>query len=318
MLTSNASYAREMDRAPDDRAVQTGQIDPAPVLGQWSNTNHRSWGVSHAELVRRDGGLDVRIIGADPQDQPHDWGRAPVARLFTDGPGSSRVCAYTATFELAHARTEIQANVNHGLTVVTALTSFTDGSGRLSYLTREFLSRRELPASPGRTPLGTGATTAQPAAARGEERLPMLRGNIDPAPLLCRWYNTDQASRGIAEIRCELRDGQFLVRVVAVGPQGPIDWDEVAATLHTDISITGGGRATVEAATDGRPTPNYADISATDAGPAFWATYDHGFQRVHLQARIYLGVLVVAMFTEFTDDSGRANYFHREFYVREA
>jgi len=301
---------------PDERVAQTGQLDPAPVLGTWSNTNHRSWGISRAELVRRDGGLDVHIIGADPQDQPHDWGRAPVSRLFTDGPGASRVCAYTATFDLGHARAEIQANVNHGLTVVAALTSFTDGSGRVSYLTREFLSMGEPPAALGHAQPWPGVTTTRPAATRGEDRLPMLRGSIDPAPLLCRWTNTDQASRGIAEIRCAFQDGQLRVRVVAVGPQGPIDWGEVAATLHTDLSITGGGRATVDVVTVGRPTPYYADISATDAGPAFWATYDHGFQRVHLQARIYLGVLVVAMFTEFTDDSGRANYFHREFFIR--
>lgn len=300
---------------PDGRAAPTVRLDPAPVLGPWSNTNHRSWGISHAELVRRDGGLDVRIIGADPQDQPHDWGRAPVSRLFTDGPGSDRVCAYTATFELAHARAEIQANVNHGLTVLAALTSFTDGSGRLSYLTREFLSHGEPPAALDQVRSGALVTT-RPAATRGEDRLPMLRGSIDPAPLLCRWTNTDRASRGIAEIRCGFQAGQLRVRVVAVGPRGPIDWGEVAASLHTDLSITGGGRARLDVVPDGHPAPYYADVSATDAGPAFWATFDHGFQRVQLQARIYLGVLVVAMFTEFTDDSGRADYFHREFFIR--
>lgn len=318
MLTTNASYAREMDRTPSDLAVSAGQIDPAPVLGEWSNTNHRSWGISHAELVRQDGGLEMRIIGTDLEDGPHDWGRTPVTRLFTDGPSSSRACAYTATFELPHARTEIQSEVKQGVSIVAALTSFTDGSGRSSYMSREFMTRRELRAATGRAPLGTGIAPAEPAAARGEDRLAMLRGNIDPAILLCRWSNTNQASRGITEIRCELRDGQCQVRTIAVGPQGPIDWGEVAGTLYSDLGITGGGRAAAEAMTRGRPTPHYADISVTDAGPAFWAIYDHGFQRVHLQARINLGLLVVVVLTEFNDDSGRADYYHREFFVREA
>ena len=317
MPTSIARYACELDLLPDDRAVQTGRLDPAPTLGAWSNTNYRSLGISHAELLRRrDGGLDVRIIGTDPPDRSHDWGRASSTRLFTDGPGSSRVCAYTATFELAHARTEIQAEVKHGLTIAAAFTSFTDGSGRANYYSREFLTRPELPTAPDHTTPGPGAT--QPAAVRGEDRLPMLRESIDPAPLLSRWSNTDQTSRGITELSCQFRDGQLQVGAVAVGPEGPIDWGEVAATLYTDISVTGGGRAAVAAVTDGRPTPHYADISVTDLGPAFWVTYDHGFQRVHVQARINLGVLVVVVFTEFTDDSGRADYVHREFFIRQA
>jgi hypothetical protein len=308
-------YARDLDRVPDGQVVRPDSIDPAPILGEWSNANRSTWGISRAGLVRQHGGIDLHIIAADPLDEPHDWGRVPIVKLFTDGPGSSQVCGYTAAYELGHARTQIQANMNHGLTVIAALTNFTDGSGRCGYLSREFFCRRAMPAASARPPLGSDTAATRVAVACGDDRLPMLCASIDPAPLLCQWRNADEASRGIAEIRCKLRDDHLVVRVVAVGPQGPIDWGEVVATLHTDLSATGGGRATVEAVTDGRPTPHYADISATDAGPAFLATYDHGFQRVHLQARINLGVLVVAMFSEFTDDTGRADYFHREVFI---
>lgn len=155
-----------------------------------------------------------------------------------------------------------------------------------------------------------------PTCVRGDDRLPMLLAPIDPSPLLGRWRNADLTSRGLVEITCAWRDDQLFVRVAAADHDGSIDWGEVPAVLHADISATGGGRAAVPPVIDGRPTAHYADISATDAGPAFSASYDHGFLRVHLQARINLGVLVVAMFNDFIDHSGRMDYFHREVFVR--
>lgn len=157
----------------------------------------------------------------------------------------------------------------------------------------------------------------QLVCARGDDRLPMLQAPIDPQPLLHQWRNTDRASRGIAEVGCVLRDGELRVQVRAVGPDGLIDWGETSAVLHTDITATGGGRAAAPAVTDGKPTGHYADTTATESGPAFAATYDHGFQRAHLQARIVLGVLVVLTYTEFLDDSGRADYYTRELFIHE-
>jgi hypothetical protein len=310
-------YARDLDRVPGDQAVSLSPIDPTPILGAWSNANRSTWGISHAELIRQDDGIAVHIVAADPPGEPRDWGRAVVEKLFADGPGSNRVRGYTAAFDLGHARTRIQANVDYGVTVIAAFTTFTDDSGRVSYLSREFYRRGAVPAGSTSARLAAGSAATRLAAARGDDRLPMLHARIDPAPLLYRWRNTNDATRGVAEIRCELRDDQFVVRVIAAGPEGPVDWGEAVATLYADISSTGGGRAAADPVTDGHPTPHYADLSATDAGPAFLATYDHGFQRVHLQGRINLGLLVVAAFTTFTDDSGRADYYHREAFAPE-
>jgi hypothetical protein len=155
------------------------------------------------------------------------------------------------------------------------------------------------------------------AYARGDDRLPMVAGGaLNTERLLNRWRNTDANTRGISEVTCSERDGQVYVRVTAVGPDGPLDWGEVPAVLFSDISVTGGGRAAVEPMTDGQPTPHYADISATDGGPAFWATYEHGFMTVHLQARFNIGILPIAIFTDFHDDSGRVNYMMREVFIR--
>ena len=151
------------------------------------------------------------------------------------------------------------------------------------------------------------------AYARGDDRLTMLDRPADPTPLLTRWRNTDADTPGVSEVSFTVRDGQLYVRVTAVGPDGPTDWGEAPATLYTDISVTGGGRATVE------PTaPHYADLSATDGGPAFSARYDHGFQTVELQGRFNIGILPIVFFTDFTEEGadGRANYVMREVFIR--
>jgi hypothetical protein len=49
---------------------------------------------------------------------------------------------------------------------------------------------------------------------------------------------------------------------------------------------------------------------------AFSARYDFGFEEVRMQANVKAGVLVVATFNSFRDESGRSNYFDREFFYR--
>jgi hypothetical protein len=154
------------------------------------------------------------------------------------------------------------------------------------------------------------------AYSRGDDKLALLRGPIDAGPLVGRWRNPDEGSGGISNLDLELRDGRLYVRAAGFGPDGPIDWGEVPAELYSDISMTGGGRGAVGPDAAGQVPPNYADLSSTGGGPAFLASFDHGFGKVDLQARLNLGLLVVAIYSEFTDDSGRPNYFLRPVFVR--
>ncbi|GFJ92750.1 hypothetical protein [Phytohabitans rumicis] len=262
------------------------------------------------ELVERDGQVRAHAWATDPHAGViRDWGEVPLDGLYADGPTSNNVCGYRATFDLGHARTQIQANMLHSVMVCAAFTTFTDGSGRVNYLSREFLHRRGAQSTDDLPP--PSASDDDPACARGDDRLPMLAAPIVPDRLLTRWRNTDAATKGIPEVSISLRDGQPCLRVTAAGPDGPIDWGEVPITLYTDISVTGGGRSAAEPG-----APHYADIRATDGGPAFFASFDHGFMRVHVQARFNIGILPFVIFNEFLDDSGRADYFQREVFVR--
>jgi len=132
-------------------------------------------------------------------------------------------------------------------------------------------------APPGEAALGTVERPAAPG--------------LDPGPLLGTWHNTNPRSRGILRIDLELHEGAFTVRVQGAGSPAPIDWGTIG----------------------GEP---FAHDVAARAAIAWSALFDLGFLRIHLQANIKQGVLVVASFNEFVDDSGRTNYFTREFFFR--
>lgn len=137
-------YVREADRIPAaETPFRLDPVDLTPILGTWWNTNRRTTGILRAELTDRDGQVWMHAWTVDPASaEPNDWGEVAVRRLYADGPRSNVICAYTATFDLGHARIQIEANQNPGLTVLATFTTFTDGSGRQSYLSREFYHRR--------------------------------------------------------------------------------------------------------------------------------------------------------------------------------
>jgi len=80
------------------------------------------------------------------------------------------------------------------------------------------------------------------------------------------------------------------VRVHAVGPDGLIDW----------------GRA---------PVKLLAASPHSRATAGFTCTYDFGFAETRLQAMIMKGLIVLAQFHKFKDDSNRMNFFVREYFA---
>ncbi|WP_089933473.1 hypothetical protein [Candidatus Entotheonella palauensis] len=114
---------------------------------------------------------------------------------------------------------------------------------------------------------------------------------LDPTSLLGTWMNTNGASGGMAKVILTLKDGALTVRVIGADEPEPHDWGEITAAV-------------------------YAKSVDSKDGMAFSATYDFGFMATHLQVNVKQGVLVIASFTRFKDDSGRANYFVREFFYQ--
>ena len=104
------------------------------------------------------------------------------------------------------------------------------------------------------------------------------------------WINTDRGSSGGTErLEVSERDGALAIRGFGVGEPDPIDWGEVAARpLAKD---TAGGEAW-----------------------AFNCTFDLGFASADVAAYGKEGILIAATFVSFADESGRADYWTREFF----
>ena len=62
--------------------------------------------------------------------------------------------------------------------------------------------------------------------------------------------------------------------------------------------------------------PLFAFEFDSDKAGAFYALFERGTDELRLQANVKLGVLVVVTLYLFRDDSGRSNYFNREFFYR--
>jgi hypothetical protein len=120
---------------------------------------------------------------------------------------------------------------------------------------------------------------------------PAPRAHIDPGVFVGDWTTTNQQTQGIARLIVRDVDGQLRVRAFGATPPSLCDWGEAPAAV-------------------------FADGPDSSAPRAFTARFDLGFKEVSLQAKVKKGVLVVANFNRFSDESGRAPFFSREFFYR--
>jgi hypothetical protein len=118
-------------------------------------------------------------------------------------------------------------------------------------------------------------------AAVSEERIVLER-----SALTGTWINTNAASRGV--LRLDIAVDEDALRVTAGS------WGNAPAHAY---------------AVDG--------FDSREA-LAFNCTFTLADRDIRLQANIKAGVLVIAFLTRFRDNSGRSNYFVREFYYRSA
>lgn len=109
--------------------------------------------------------------------------------------------------------------------------------------------------------------------------------------LIGAWINSNLDTNSIARVNISEVDGRLQLQVFAIGPDGLIDWGPADATA-------------------------FAAGPSSHKGVGFTCRYDFGFAEAHLQAMIMKGLLVLAQFHLFKDDSGRADYFLREYYAR--
>jgi hypothetical protein len=115
-------------------------------------------------------------------------------------------------------------------------------------------------------------------------------GPLDLSALPGIWVNSNPDTNGIARLVMSESNGDLSLQVYAIGPDGLIDWGTAEVAVFT-------------------PSPS----SRVAAG--FTCLYDFGFAETQLQGMITKGLLVLAQFHSFKDDSRRADYFVREYFA---
>lgn len=113
---------------------------------------------------------------------------------------------------------------------------------------------------------------------------------LDVSGLAGVWINSNPDTNGIARMEFSESNGKLSVRVDAIGPDGLIDW----------------GLA---------PVKLFAASPSSRATAGFTCTYDFGFAETQLQAMIMKGLIVLAQVHKFKDDSGRMDFFVREYFA---
>ena len=132
MSPAEPTRARETpDRAPAERP----ETDLAPLLGTWVVFESGTTGIVRVE-IEADG---IRVFGSGA-DGDTEWGGSP-APVFADDVAGSEAWAFRAGYDHGWQRVELFGYLNRGVLAIDAGTTFTDGSARSDYFTRELFYR---------------------------------------------------------------------------------------------------------------------------------------------------------------------------------
>jgi hypothetical protein len=115
-------------------------------------------------------------------------------------------------------------------------------------------------------------------------------GPLDLSGLPGTWVNTNPDTNGIARMVISETDGKVSLQVYAIGPEGLIDW------RSADVVV-------------------FASTPKSRVGAGFTCRFDFGFAETQLQAMIMKGLIVLAQIHSFKDESGRVDYFVREYFA---
>jgi hypothetical protein len=132
---------------------QSGDLDPAlsdpaiaklsgdKLVGQWINTDPGTRGIASI-LIEPDGSdfrIDIKGVGPDGLIA---WPSTRVRALANlEEEAGQRAVALSADFNLGFMKAETYLRVNKGVLVIVLFVTFQDGSGRSSYVNREFFYR---------------------------------------------------------------------------------------------------------------------------------------------------------------------------------
>lgn len=286
------SHSRREDLI-DHSFSQPESVQLDSLLGTWANTKPSGVGIAKFDILIEAGSPVVRIFGFG-RGSIIDWGKTSVEAVYTKDVATAEPMAFQARYDLGFMEVHVEGNFSLGLMVLACLNIFKDDSGRANYFSREFFCRSLGGSKDERPVLRLDQKMDASAISRLEDSPDSSMEAGDDATVaqfVGDWTTTNQNSRGMARVVITPQGQGLLVHAFGAGEPEPQDWGTVQAEVLTD----GPGSSRIR---------------------AFHAVYDFGFLESYLQAKTEKGVLVLATFNRFKDQSGRLSYFSREFFAR--
>jgi hypothetical protein len=257
-------------------APVSGPLKTADLEGVWVRTDVPQRGIARVTVEVVEGSLQARLLEVDGPSLL-DWGLIPVDTLYAAAPDGRVVAGFRGIAEQPSRVIDLHANLSKGLLIIASLAASRSGEGQVGEFAREFYRRVQ------------GAQFLPAPGYRSERSPHAAAGPPSASSFLGVWRNTNPRTRGLSEVSFASRGANLLLRVVGVGEDGPLDWEDTQVELFV----------------------SYDDATEPTK---IKAAYDFGFMDVLLHAWIKQGVLVMVIFNRFKDGSGRSNYVDREFY----
>jgi hypothetical protein len=173
----------------------------------------------------------------------------------------------------------LHANLSKGLLIVARFQTRFDSGNYDTRFAREFFRRAN---SEMVKPLKVPGTQS---AARA------VSPSSSASTFVGTWRNTNSAGNGIVSVSFAATEDGAKMRIVGRDDSGLRDWGTTAVEIYTEVG-------------------------AASEPAKIKARYDLGSMDVLLHGWVKQGVLVLALFRRFKDESGGSNYFDREFFYR--
>ena len=115
---------------------------------------------------------------------------------------------------------------------------------------------------------------------------------VDYSPLLGTWINLNAKTEHLLQVGLTQEGESYKASALGAGPDGPVDLGVAEAALFA--------------------------VSGTTQPQGFAAGFQTATGQTHVTVNLNQGILVIQTYTTFQDNSGRANYFTKEYFRAEA
>jgi len=138
--TFEFKQSAHLNPALSDPATRT--LNAGKLTGRWVNTDPGTQGLAEISIEQHGDAFKVGAVGVG-EDGPIEWPSTRARALANlEEEAGQRALALSVTFDFGFMTAETYLRVNKGVLVIVLFCTFSDDSGRSSYVNREFFYRQ--------------------------------------------------------------------------------------------------------------------------------------------------------------------------------